>query len=57
MLTDINDTLTTAGAITPEALDALAALKAACLPVIAVSGRSSGWTEPFALEWPVDAIA
>ena len=54
VLTDIDDTLTTAGAITPDALAALGALKAAGLSVIA--GRSSGWSEPFALEWPVDAI-
>ena len=56
MLTDIDDTLTTAGAITPDALAALGALKAAGLSVIAVTGRPSGWSEPFALEWPVDAI-
>ena len=55
VLTDIDDTLTTAGAITPDALAALGALKAAGLPVIAVTGRPSGWSEPFALEWPVDA--
>ena len=56
VLTDIDDTLTTAGAITPDALAALGTLKAAGLSVIAVTGRSSGWSEPFALEWPVDAI-
>ena len=56
VLTDIDDTLTTAGAITPDALAALGALKAAGLSVIAVTGRPSGWSEPFALEWPVDAI-
>ena len=56
VLTDIDDTLTTAGAITPDALDALGTLKPAGLSVIAVTGRSSGWSKPFALEWPVDAI-
>ena len=56
VLTDIDDTLTTAGAITPDALAALGALKAAGLSVIAVTGRPSGWSEPFALEWPVDAM-
>ena len=56
VLTDIDDTLTTNGAITPDALAALAALKAAGLPVIAVTGRPVGWSEPFALAWPLDAI-
>ena len=56
VLTDIDDTLTTAGAITPDALEALAKLKATGLPVIAVTGRSVGWSRPFALTWPLDAI-
>ena len=56
LLTDIDDTLTTAGAITPDALAALAALRAAGLPVFAVTGRPRGWSEPFAREWPIDAI-
>ncbi len=56
VLTDIDDTLTTDGAITPDALAALADLKAAGLPVIAVTGRPVGWSEPFALAWPIDAI-
>jgi len=56
VLTDIDDTLTTDGAITPAALAALADLKAAGLPVIAVTGRPVGWSEPFARLWPVDAI-
>jgi HAD superfamily hydrolase (TIGR01484 family) len=56
VLTDIDDTLTTDGAITPDALAALADLKAAGLPVIAVTGRPVGWSEPFALASPVDAI-
>jgi HAD superfamily hydrolase (TIGR01484 family) len=56
VLTDIDDTLTTAGAITPEALQALADLKAAGLPVIAITGRPKGWSEPFARAWPIDAI-
>ena len=56
VLTDIDDTLTSAGAITPEALDALDRLQAAGIAVIAVTGRSAGWSEPFARCWPVDAI-
>jgi HAD superfamily hydrolase (TIGR01484 family) len=61
VLTDIDDTLTTHGAITPDALAALAALKASGLPVIAITGRPMGWSEPFARPldqggWPIDAI-
>lgn len=56
VFTDIDDTLTTDGAITPDALQALGDLKAAGLHVIPITGRPVGWSEPFALRWPVDAI-
>jgi len=56
VFTDIDDTLTTDGAITPDALAALHALKSAGLTVIAITGRPVGWSEPFARAWPVDAI-
>ena len=56
VFTDIDDTLTTDGAITPDALEALRALRAAGLHVIPITGRPVGWSEPFALSWPVDAI-
>ncbi|MBL0426442.1 HAD-IIB family hydrolase [Ramlibacter alkalitolerans] len=56
VLTDIDDTLTTEGAITPDALQALHALAARGLPTIAITGRPVGWSEPFALAWPVAGI-
>ena len=56
VLTDIDDTLTTDGAITADALAALAALQRAGLTVIAVTGRPAGWSEPFARAWPLDAV-
>jgi len=56
VLTDIDDTLTTEGAITPDALEALHRLRAAGLPVFAITGRPAGWSEAFALAWPVNAI-
>jgi HAD superfamily hydrolase (TIGR01484 family) len=56
VFTDIDDTLTTEGAITPDALQALAQLKAAGLYVIAITGRPVGWGLPFAASWPVDAL-
>ena len=59
VFTDIDDTLTTEGAITPDALQALADLKAAGLSVIPITGRPIGWCEPFmagASPWPADAM-
>ncbi|SFU92660.1 hypothetical protein SAMN05216350_108172 [Polaromonas sp. YR568] len=56
VFTDIDDTLTTEGEITPDALEALGALKAAGFKVVAITGRPVGWSEPFAASWPVDAI-
>jgi HAD superfamily hydrolase (TIGR01484 family) len=61
VFTDIDDTLTTEGAITPDALQALTDLKAAGLLVIPITGRPIGWCEPFIaagpdVAWPVDAM-
>jgi HAD superfamily hydrolase (TIGR01484 family) len=56
VFTDIDDTLTTHGAITPDALQALADLKAAGLHVIPITGRPVGWAELLAARLPVDAI-
>ncbi|HSV35436.1 MAG TPA: HAD hydrolase family protein, partial [Ramlibacter sp.] len=56
VFTDIDDTLTTQGVVTPDVLQALADLHAAGLHVIPITGRPVGWSEPFAAAWPVDAI-
>jgi hypothetical protein len=56
VLTDIDDTLTTEGAVTPDVLEALSALARVGLHVIPITGRPVGWSEPFAQQWPVDAI-
>jgi hypothetical protein len=51
VFTDIDDTLTTEGAITSDALDALAALHGAGVHVLPITGRPVGWSEPFARAW------
>jgi HAD superfamily hydrolase (TIGR01484 family) len=62
VFTDIDDTLTTHGSITPDALQALADLRAAGLQVIPVTGRHVGWCLPFlngsdtTPGWPVHAM-
>jgi HAD superfamily hydrolase (TIGR01484 family) len=56
VFTDIDDTLTTDGVVPPSTVQALADLKAAGLHVIPITGRPVGWSEPFARDWPVDAI-
>jgi HAD superfamily hydrolase (TIGR01484 family) len=56
VFTDIDDTLTTNGNITSDALTALSNLKDAGLHVIPITGRPVGWSESFAQDWPVDAL-
>ena len=56
VLTDIDETVSTDGRLTPEAFGALAALKKAGLLVIPVTGRPAGWCDMIARFWPVDAV-
>ncbi len=56
VMADIDDTLTTEGCITADALAALGRLRAAGLHLVLNTGRPAGWSEPFARDWPVDAI-
>ncbi len=60
VMTDIDDTLTAEGRLDPAAADALAALNAAGVPVVAITGRPMGWSEDFVRPgpgaWPVRAI-
>ena len=57
VFTDIDDTLTTDGAVPSPVVQALASLKARGLAVIPITGRPVGWSEPFAANWPVDALS
>jgi len=56
VMTDIDDTLTRDGSIEPAARAALHDLHRAGVPVIAITGRSLGWSERLARDWPVAAI-
>lgn len=56
VLTDIDDTLSTAGRIGASAYAAMERLRAAGLLVVPVTGRPAGWCDHIARMWPVDAI-
>ena len=56
VITDVDDTLTTEGAIPMGVVAALAALRESGLPVIAVTGRPMGWSVAIAEEMPVTAV-
>ncbi|MBM3646399.1 MAG: HAD-IIB family hydrolase [Alphaproteobacteria bacterium] len=56
VLTDIDETVSTQSRLTAEAYGALAALKAAGLRIIPVTGRPAGWCDHIARFWPVDAV-
>jgi HAD superfamily hydrolase (TIGR01484 family) len=56
VLTDVDDTLTTDGVIPMGVAAALAALREAGLPVIAVTGRPMAWSRAVAGQTPLAAV-
>lgn len=56
VLSDIDDTLTTDGYLTPAAYAALEGLREGGLRVILVTGRPAGWCDHIARMWPVDGV-
>ena len=56
VFTDIDDTLTTDGALTAQAYAALQALHDEGLRVVPVTGRPAGWCDHIARMWPVDGV-
>jgi HAD superfamily hydrolase (TIGR01484 family) len=56
VLTDIDDTLTTAGRLPAVSYAALEKLREAGLLVIPVTGRPAGWCDHIARMWPVDGV-
>ena len=53
---DIDDTLTTDGALTARAYAAMERLKHAGRRVVPITGRPAGWCDHIARMWPVDAV-
>ncbi|MBV9946584.1 MAG: HAD-IIB family hydrolase [Myxococcales bacterium] len=53
ILFDLDDTLLSHGLLTQGAYDALWALRASGLALVAVTGRPSGWGEVIARQWPI----
>ncbi len=53
---DIDDTLTEAGKLRPEAFAALWRLSEAGLRVVPVTGRPAGWCDLIARQWPVSGV-
>jgi hypothetical protein len=56
VFSDIDDTVTTDGHLTPQAYAALDELRRAGLRVILITGRPAGWCDHIARMWPVDAV-
>ena len=56
VLTDIDDTLTTAGKLTADAYAALERLQGAGFLVLPITGRPAGWCDHIARMWPVDTV-
>ncbi len=56
VFTDIDDTLTTGGALLARTYGAIERLHAAGVRVVPVTGRPAGWCDHIARMWPVDAV-
>jgi HAD superfamily hydrolase (TIGR01484 family) len=56
VFTDMDGTLTHAGRVRATTYAAMAALEAAGVPVVVVTGRPAGWAEAISRLWPVRAV-
>jgi HAD superfamily hydrolase (TIGR01484 family) len=56
VFSDIDDTITTDGQLTPQAYAAMDELRRAGLRVILITGRPAGWCDHIARMWPVDGV-
>ena len=56
VFSDIDDTITTDGHLTPQAYSAMDRLRSAGLRLILITGRPAGWCDHIARMWPVDGV-
>jgi HAD superfamily hydrolase (TIGR01484 family) len=56
VFTDVDDTFTTRGRLTAEAMAALESLLASGIRVVPVTGGPAGWCDHIARSWGVDAV-
>lgn len=56
VITDVDDTITRRGKLTPEALKALWDLKLAGKTIVLLTGGSAGWADCYIRQWPVDTV-
>lgn len=56
VFTDVDDTITTNGRLTSEALAAIESLLSAGIKVVPVTGGPAGWCDHMARAWGVDAV-
>jgi HAD superfamily hydrolase (TIGR01484 family) len=56
VFTDIDDTLTEAGLLSPDAFHAIWKLHQSGVLVVPVTGRPAGWCELIARQWPVAGV-
>ncbi len=56
LFSDIDDTITTDGLITPQAFESIWNLHNAGIKVVPVTGRPAGWCDHIARMWPVEGI-
>lgn len=56
IVSDVDDTITSDGALIPDALEALYQIRENGLKTILVTGGSAGWADGYIRQWPVEAV-
>ncbi len=56
VISDVDDTITKDGKLYPTVLDAMYRLKMSGRTIILVTGGSTGWSDGYIRQWPVDAV-
>lgn len=56
VVSDVDDTITTAGRLHPCALEAMYRLRECGLSLVLLTGGSAGWADVYIRQWPVDMV-